>query len=115
MPQQATSGTLTAGESFVGKLAQFFPESTPVRIPVRITAMARGRKLAEQAVLEYGTPTEVLFASSLPLEFDDLVHLENADQSLEADATVVAVQYHNGRMAVAVRFARRVPNWIIQT
>lgn len=115
MSQAATLPEGQPIDSFVGKLARFFPEATPVRIPVRITTEARGGKVFEQTVLEYGTPTEVLFASSLPLEFDDTVHLENADGSLAADASVVAVQYHNGRTAIAVRFARRVPNWIIQT
>lgn len=114
MPNEAAVASWSAGESFVGKLAQFFPEATPVRIPVRVTFTSRGRSLTEQTVLEYGTSSEVLFASSLPLEFDDQVHIENADRSLKADATVVAVQYHNGKTAIAVRFARRVPNWIIQ-
>lgn len=98
----------------MGKLAQFFPEATPVRIPVRVAFSGRDRTVTEQTVLEFGTSCEVLFASSLPLEFDDQVHLETADHSLSADASVVAVQYHNGKTAIAVRFAQRVPNWIIQ-
>src|SRR5262249_54866198 len=52
-------------------------------------------ELSENTVIEYGTAREVLFASALPLEFEDRVHLENADGSLEAEAHVVAVQYHD--------------------
>lgn len=104
-----------AGESFVARLAQFFPEATAVRIPVHVTgADAEGQALSEHTIIEYGTPNEVLFASSLPLEFDDRVRLENSDASLSAEAAVVAVQYHNGKIAVAVRFLREIPNWIIK-
>jgi hypothetical protein len=55
-----------------------------------------------------------LFASELPLEFDDQVRLENSDGTLQIEARVVAVQYHNGRTAVAARFTQPISNWIIQ-
>ena len=104
-----------AGESFVGRLAQFFPEATAVRIPVQVSGTdAQGREFREHTIIEFGTPNEVLFASTLPLEFDDRMRLENADCSLSAEAAVVAVQYHNGKTAVAARFLRENPNWIIK-
>ncbi|MCI0348532.1 MAG: hypothetical protein L0Z53_03825 [Acidobacteriales bacterium] len=123
--------TTRAEESIVGRLAQFFPGAMAVRIPVCVTgsgvrSQGSGKKhknngnsdgrqeLTENTVIEYGTAQEVLFASSLPLEFEDCVHLENADGSLRAEASVVAVQYHDGRMAVAVRFRSAIPNWIIK-
>ena len=112
---EATVASGSASESFVAKLAQFFPDVTPVRIPVRVTGVdAGGCTFSESTVIEYGTPEEVLFASVLPLEFEDKLRLENADGSLKAEASVVAVQYHNGRLAVAARFARRIANWIVQ-
>ena len=121
----------TAEESLVGRLSQFFPGAVQMRIPVcvrvsGVRSQASGKKhknnghsdgrqeLSENTLIEYGTAQEVLFASSLPLEFEDRVHLENADGSLRAEASVVAVQYHDGRMAVAVRFVRHVANWIIK-
>ena len=105
----------SASESFVAQLARFFPDVTPVRIPVRVTGMdAGGCTFSESTIIEYGTPEEVLFASALPLEFEDKLRLENADGSLQAEASVVAVQYHNGRLAVAARFAQRIANWIVQ-
>jgi hypothetical protein len=92
----------------VGKLAQLFPHATPVSMPVRVTALRAGdRSLGENAVIEFGTPTEVLFRSTLPLEFDDRVQLRNLDGSLDEVASVVAVQYHEGQRAVAVRFVGR--------
>jgi hypothetical protein len=38
----------------------------------------------------------------------------NADGSLRATVAVVAVQYHNGHIAVAARFTAKPGNWIIQ-
>ena len=101
--------------SCVTQLAQFFSGVTPLRIPVQVTARLKGgRMLKENTVIEFGTAGEVLFASALPLEFDDRVRLENADGSLDAEASVVAVRYHEGRGAVAARFSTKVANWIIQ-
>ena len=99
----------------VEKLAELFPAASPVRIPVRVTAASAGRRrLQEQTVIEFGTPQEVLFASTLPLEFEDRVRLANSDGSLDARAVVVAVRYHGGRKAVAARFLGEVGNWIIK-
>lgn len=65
-------------------------------------------------MIEFGTTQEVLFASTLPLEFEDRLRLLNSDGSLDARATVVAVRYHQGRKAVAARFVDDVQNWIIK-
>jgi hypothetical protein len=106
----------TAGEGSVSKLAQFFPEAVAVRIPVRVTGTGdRARDLTEQTLIEYGTAEEVLFASTLPLEFEDHLRLENADGSLRAEALIVALQYHNGHTAIAARFTAKPANWIIQS
>lgn len=91
-----------------------------MRIPVRVTALnAQGTEpakhvLHENTIIEFGTAQEVLFISSLPLEFDDRLRMENADGSLRIDAAVVAVQYHNGKTVVAARFTREIGNWIIK-
>jgi len=104
-----------AEPSCVQKLAELFPAAFPVRLPVRVTTLSAGRRrLQEQTVIEFGTPQEVLFASTLPLEFEDRLRLVNSDGSLDARATVVAVRYHDGRKAVAARFLTEVGNWIIK-
>ncbi|MFY9530996.1 MAG: hypothetical protein WBC04_16415 [Candidatus Acidiferrales bacterium] len=104
-----------AREISVAKLAQLFPDASPVRIPVQVTTLRDGaEKLKESTLIEFGTPMEILFASTLPLEFDDKVRVKNSDGSLEAEASVVAVQYHDGRKAVAARFLAEVGNWIIK-
>ena len=102
--------------SCVEKLAQLFLHVSPVRIPVRVSTVANGRqKLEEKTVIEFGTAQEVLFSSTLPLEFEDQVRVQNSDGSLDTRAIVVAVRYHRGGKAVAVRFAGEVENWIIKS
>ncbi|MFY9753075.1 MAG: hypothetical protein WBS18_08950 [Candidatus Acidiferrales bacterium] len=115
MPRGVQSAILSAGETCVEKLSQLFPSVTAVRIPVRVlTQGSSRRRLQEKTVIEFGTSREVLFATTLPLEFEDRLRLLNSDGSLDANATVVAVRYHEGRKAVAARFAGEVANWIIK-
>jgi hypothetical protein len=135
MPNQAT---VRAPEpDIVGRLARFFPEATPVRIPIRLSRTqsngnasgktgngnvdlaARERDsenvFFQDTVIEFGTAHEVLFVLDRPLEFADRVLVESTDGSLHAEAFVVAVQYHLERTAVAVRFLKHVPNWIVKS
>ncbi|HEY6466773.1 MAG TPA: hypothetical protein VIY69_12320 [Candidatus Acidoferrales bacterium] len=106
----------TEEETCIEKLALLFPSASPVRIPVRVTTLGtRRRHLEEQTTIEFGTKQEVLFASTLPLEFEDRVRLANVDGSLDAQATVVAVRYHGGQKAIAARFTGEVGNWIIKS
>ena len=114
-------------------LARFFPEATPVRIPVELTRSQQtsdGKQAAglglpesvvpdsivpENTVIEFGTSREVLFACTTPLEFADVLRLRNSDGSLDTEASVVAVQYHPGATIVAARFLKAVPNWIVKS
>ena len=105
----------SSSQTCVEKLAQLFPSASAVRIPVRVMTLSTARRpLQEQTVIEFGTEQEVLFSSTLPLEFEDGVRVLNSDGSLDARATVVAVRYHQGRKAVAARFIGEVGNWIIK-
>ncbi len=101
------------------KLAQFFPNAMRVRIPVTISRVfpsgrPAGAEVQENTLIEFGTSREVFFASRLPLDFEDKVRVANTDGSLDAEASVVAVQFADGRSAVAVRFTQDVANWIIK-
>ncbi|HKB98785.1 MAG TPA: hypothetical protein VKD23_08365 [Terriglobales bacterium] len=128
MPNQATAHALEP--DLVSRLARFFPEATPVRIPIRLSRTqsngngvqtAREREgesenvFFQDTVIEFGTGREVLFVLDRPLEFADRVLVESNDGSLHAEAFVVAVQYHLDRTAVAVRFLKHVPNWIVKS
>lgn len=120
------------------RLASLFPEAVPMRMPVRVfhlnvdesmAGLAPQQRLAisgpgenhvltasgsEETVIQFGTDREVIFVSALGLDFEDRVRVENADGSLNVEATVVAMHVANGQTAVAARFASAVKNWIIQ-
>ena len=102
-------------EGSTTQLAKFFPNATPIHLPVRLTRAIGTAPFSESTVIEFGTPQEVLFASTLPLEFADKLHLQNSDGSLDIEACVVALQYNGRRTAVAARFTREVSNWIIKS
>jgi hypothetical protein len=122
LAHQATAPSRTAQTSTVAELARFFPEATPVRIPVQFTRRSAASSqnqpdaagAQESTVIEFGTAREVLFACSMPLEFADMLRLRNSDGSLDTEASVVAVQYHPGKTIVAARFTAAVPNWIVK-
>ncbi len=103
-----------------GRLAQFFPDATPVRIPVRITRTdlpageAGDVGSSEQTVIEFGTPREVIFASNMSLEFASQLRVVNSDGTLDAEASVVAMQLDDGSTAIAARFDHEVANWIVK-
>jgi hypothetical protein len=106
----------TARESSTSKLAKFFPEAMPMRIPVRLIPTSKpAPPYPENTTIEFGTAREVLFTSNLPLEFADTLRLQNADGTLDAEACVVALQQDEGRIAVAARFTKNVSNWIIKS
>jgi hypothetical protein len=115
VPTQATGRSRVRQESCTAKLAKFFPEASPVRIPVRLTRVVGEKASSESTVIEFGTAREVLFSSTLPLEFADMLRLQNSDGTLDAEASVVALQYTSGRTAVAARFTQDVSNWIVKS
>jgi hypothetical protein len=85
------------------------------RVPVKITALRAGStRLREATVVEFGGSEHAIFLSSLPLEFDDRVRIERDRNGGTADAKVIAVQYHEGRKAVAVRFLQGPCAWVTQ-
>ncbi len=103
-----------AKQSCVSKLANFFPDAIPSHIAVRLERLGAAEAFSENTVIEYGTKREALFACTHPLEFAEKVRLRNSDGSLDAEAYVVAVQYHSDQTAVAVRFSQDVANWIVK-
>jgi hypothetical protein len=134
VPSQATARALES--EIVGRLAKFFPQASPVRIPIKLSRIhgdgngngndqgnENGHRsahesdsiLLQETVIEYGTSREILFAVDRPLEFGDRVLVESRDRSLRAEASVVAVQYHPERTVVAVRFLNPVPHWIVKS
>lgn len=112
------SGSLTlttAEQNCAEQLARFFPQVRAVRVPVQVTSLRSGAtQLREASVVEFSGSQHAIFLSTLPLEFDDRVRLENVQDGSPAEATVIAVQYHEGRKAVAVRFSKSPCDWVTQ-
>jgi hypothetical protein len=97
------------------QLARFFPSVAAVRVPVQVSTLrGAGPKLREATVLEFAGAQHAIFLSTLPLEFEDRVRLERDSRGAVAEATVVAVQYHEGRKAVAVKFTQGLCDWMMQ-
>ena len=121
MAQPATAtGRAAQNASAVAGLARFFPEASPVRIPIQLARSLQAgdstsADFSESTVIEFGTTREVLFACNTPLEFADHIRVRNTDGSLDTEASVVAVQYQPGKTIVAARFLRDVPNWIVKS
>jgi hypothetical protein len=99
----------------VEELARFFPGVMQVRIPVRVCKGRSGKATSsEQTMIEFGTADEVLFVSGLPLDFEDIVRVRNADGSLDIVAKIIAMHLYHDKMAIAAKFVEEVPNWIIK-
>jgi hypothetical protein len=107
--------TLTVEErECTGQLARFFPSLPAIRIPVRVIPRRPGQvSVQEDTMVEYGTREYAIFLSKLALEFDDRVRLVRDGGGRPAEAAVIALQYHEGRKAVAVRFLNGPCDWIM--
>jgi hypothetical protein len=100
------------------RLARFFPNLPGVRIPARIVPLragSSGARVHETVVVEYGSEEYAIFLSTLPLEFADRVRISGDGGGHSAEATVIALQYHEGRKAVAVRFVEGRCEWMRQS
>src|ERR1700687_3308772 len=115
MRQTTNLAISSQSASALRSLADIFPSATPLRISISVSvAHGKGQLLEENTVIEFGTSMMVFFASRLPLELKDKLHLENSDRSLGTDAVVVAIRDGVSHRAIAARFVAEVRNWIIQ-
>lgn len=106
--------TLTTDErGCTERLARFFPSLPAVRIPVQIFTLSGGRERAQEStILEFGAKECAIFQSRLALEFDDRVRVTRDGGGHPAEATVIALQYHDGSKAVAIRFLEGPCAWM---
>ena len=94
------------------QLARFFPDVRPIGLPALLTLARNGRVSVREAVLvEFAGTERAIFNSSLPLEFEDRIHLEN-ERGHGIEAKVVAVQHHDGKTAVAVQILDGPFSWM---
>jgi hypothetical protein len=94
------------------QLARFFPGARPVGLPT-LLALRRGGSVSvrEAVVVDYAGAERAIFSSALPLEFDDHIQFEN-DRGQKVEAKVIAVQYQQGKTAVAVQILSGQSSWI---
>jgi len=112
----ATGDRLTLTQDRSGsteQLARFFPEAERVSLPATLTPLRNGSGRVQEAVLvEFASVEKAIFSSTYPLEFDDRVRLEQVAGNGKSEAKVVAVQYYEGKIAVAVQFADGQGSWV---
>lgn len=97
------------------QLARFFPNLAAVQIPVKVHPVrAAFKNLQETTTIEFATPEQVIFSSALPLEFHDRVHISREGLGPAVEASVIALQYHDGRKAVAVQFVAGPCEWMVE-
>jgi hypothetical protein len=96
------------------QLARFFPRLPAVRIPIQVVPRQGQASMKESTVVEFGTTEYAIFSSKLALEFDDRVRLVCEGEGRTAEAAVIALQYHEGRKAVAVRFLDGPCEWMLK-
>ena len=103
-------------ESCAAQLSQFFRMVQPVAIPADVIADRLGNtQLRETVVVEFCGREHAIFRSALPLEYNDDVRLRAHEGADQMEARVVAVQYHEGVKAVAVRFQSGPCYWVTTT
>ena len=94
------------------QIARFFPEVRPAAMPALLELRRSGGvKVREAIVIEFASAEKAIFHSKLPLEFEDRVLIEN-DGGHGMAAKVIAVQYHDGRTAVAVQVLDGLFSWM---
>src|SRR5437762_7109139 len=107
---------IESNEGCAAQLSQFFRTLHPVRIPVDVTASRSGNaQLRETVVVEFCGREHAIFRSALPLEYNDDVRLRAHESAGQLDGRIVAVQYHEGVKAVAVRFQSGPCHWVTTT
>jgi hypothetical protein len=97
----------------VAELARFFPGAQTLQVQVRISKT--GKDIAtEETIIESGTATEILFASELALDFDEIVQVRSVDGTINTTAKIVAMRFYRGKMAIAAEFQEAVAGWVIK-
>lgn len=110
--RQTADITISPTESAASQLARFFPEVEAVRTRISITLSRVGAGSVKDTVfVEFAGREKAIFSSTLPLEFGDKVRLAN-EAGKQFEAKVIAVQYEDGRTAVAAQVLKGQFSWV---
>ena len=116
MSRETAVESIAAVQTCVEKLAQLFPDRVTCAL-ARARDGARERRqrhLQEQTVIEFGTAHEVLFASVLPLEFEDRVRLAEFRWLARRRRDRRCCSLSRWPQSGGARFVGEVGNWIIK-
>ena len=105
--------TLTSSETRASvRLARFFPQLQPVQTRAFLTLPRTGSAYFQEAVLvEFAAAKKLIFSAIFSLEFGDTVRLAN-EAGDEVEAKVIAVQFQDGRTAVAAQVLSGQLSWV---
>jgi hypothetical protein len=99
----------------VEKLAELIAELPAIHVLVQVQSLVSGKAgLQETTILEFGGKHYAVFLATLPLEFGECVRLVRSGTGRSAEAAVIALQYKDGRKAVAVQFLEGSCDWMMQ-
>src|SRR5215813_9224503 len=63
------------GSSCASRLAEFFPGALPMHVPAKVARSWADRESEIQAVIEFGTPHEVIVTCNVPLEIGESLRI----------------------------------------
>lgn len=111
--QHMTETALLSTESCASaKLARFFPELEPVHTRAYLTLPRSAAGHFREAVLvEFAAASKAIFSSGIPLEFGDKICLAS-EAGNQVEAKVIAVQFQDGRTAVAAQVLNGQFSWV---
>jgi hypothetical protein len=110
--RQTAEASIAEGELAASQLARFFPEVGPVGTCESMALSRVGAsKASDMVFVEFAGREKAIFSSSLPLEFGDTVRLAT-EAGKVVEAQVIAVQYWDGRTAVAAQVLKGQFSWV---
>lgn len=105
-----TETALLSAESCASaKLARFFPELE--RVYTRAFLTTGAGHFREAVLVEFAAASKAIFSSGIPLEFGDRICLAS-EAGNQVEAKVIAVQFQDGRTAVAAQVLNGQFSWV---
>lgn len=96
----------------IRRLVSLFPNAKPAYIPIRVKPPFGTDDIYEKTSALFVAHDAVIFRSNGLHRNGEALLLRHFASPDEHPATVVAVLYDEGRMAVAVRFLDGLPKWL---
>ena len=109
MQPMAETTPLSTESGAAANLARFFPELERVHTQAFLTTGAG--HLREAVLVEFAAASKAIFSSGISVEFGDRIYLAN-EAGNQVKARVIAVQFQDGRTAVAAQVLNGQFPWV---